>query len=125
MSFNRVILIGNVGRDPVASAVGQAKMVKFTLATSEKFKDRNNEWREQTEWHNIVTWRQQADFVEKYVKKGSQVFIEGKITTRSWQDQTGAQHSATEIQASTVQLISSPRETAPAPAAAPPSMPPI
>ena len=103
------MLIGNVGKDPevryLDGSNGQAKVATFTLATTERYRDRNGETRENTEWHNIVAWRSTADVVEKYVKKGTQVYIEGRIRTRSWDDQTGNKRYTTEIIADTLQLL--------------------
>ena len=109
MSLNKAMLIGNVGRDPEVRYLdgnsGQAKVATFTLATTERYRDRNGETRENTEWHNIVAWRSTADVVEKYVKKGTQVYIEGRIRTRAWDDQTGNKRYTTEIIADTLQLL--------------------
>ena len=108
MSLNKAMLIGNVGRDPeVRYREGNngAKVATFTLATTERYRDRNGETRENTEWHNIVTWRNTADVVEKYVRKGSQLYIEGRIRTRSWDDQSGNKRYTTEIIADTLQLL--------------------
>ena len=109
MSLNKVMLIGNVGRDPEVRYLdgqnGNAKVATFTLATTERYRDRNGETRENTEWHNIVTWRSTADVVEKYVRKGTQLYIEGRIRTRSWDDQSGNKRYTTEIIADTLQLL--------------------
>ena len=109
MSLNKAMLIGNVGKDPevryLDGSNGQAKVATFTLATTERYRDRNGETRENTEWHNIVAWRNTADVVEKFVKKGTQVYIEGRIRTRSWDDQTGNKRYTTEIMADTLQLL--------------------
>ena len=112
MSLNKGMLIGNVGRDPEVrylegnSPAGQGrKVATFTLATSERFKDRSGETRENTEWHNIVVWGQQADVVERFVKKGTQLYVEGRIRTRSWTDQSGAKRYTTEINVDTLQLL--------------------
>ncbi len=109
MSLNKVMLIGNVGRDPevryLDGQAGSAKVAQFTLATTERYRDRNNELRENTEWHNIVAWRGNADVCEKYVKKGTQLYVEGRIRTRSWDDQTGNKRYTTEIVADTIQLL--------------------
>ena len=103
------MLIGHVGRDPEVRYLdgnsGQAKVATFTLATTERYRDRNGETRENTEWHNIVAWRNTADVVERFVKKGTQVYIEGRIRTRSWDDQTGNKRYTTEIIADTLQLL--------------------
>ena len=103
------MLIGNVGRDPEVRYLdgqsGNAKVATFTLATTERYRDRNGETRENTEWHNIVAWRNTADVVERFVRKGTQLYIEGRIRTRSWDDQTGNKRYTTEIIADTLQLL--------------------
>lgn len=113
MALNKVMLIGNVGKDPEVrylesgpqTSGGNAKVASFTLATSERYRDRSGEVRENTEWHNIVAWRSSADIVEKYVKKGTQLYIEGKLRTRSWVDQTGNKRYTTEVVADSLQLL--------------------
>lgn len=114
MSLNKVMLIGNVGKDPEvrylennpsAQPGANPKVAQFPLATTERFRDRNGETRENTEWHNIVAWRGLADLAEKYIRKGSQIFIEGQIRTRSWTDQAGAKQYRTEIVANAIQLL--------------------
>jgi len=112
MSLNKVMLIGNVGKDPEVrylegnNANGQqAKVARFPLATSERFRDRSGETRENTEWHNIACWRNNADVVERFVKKGTQLYIEGRLRTRQWTDQTGNKRYQTEIEADTIQLL--------------------
>ena len=108
MSLNKAMLIGNVGRDPEVRYLegnNGAKVATFTLATTERYRDRNGETRENTEWHNIVAWRNTADVVEKYVRKGTQLYIEGRIRTRSWDDQSGNKRYTTEIIADTLQLL--------------------
>ena len=109
MSLNKAMLIGNVGRDPevryLDGSSGQAKVATFTVATTERYRDRNGETRENTEWHNIVAWRSTADVVERFVKKGTQVYIEGRIRTRSWDDQNGNKRYTTEIIADNLQLL--------------------
>ena len=103
------MLIGNVGRDPEVRYLdgnsGNAKVATFTLATTERYRDRNGETRENTEWHNLVAWRGNADVCERFVKKGTQLFIEGRIRTRSWDDQTGNKRYTTEIIADNLQLL--------------------
>ncbi len=100
------MLIGNVGKDPeVRYLDGNAKVATVTLATTERYKDRAGNLQESTEWHTIILWRNLADIVEKYVKKGSQIYVEGRIRTRSWTDQTGAKKYTTEIQADNMQLL--------------------
>ena len=109
MSLNKVMLIGNVGKDPevryLDGTSGSAKVATFTLATTERYRDRNGETRENTEWHNIVAWRGNADVVERFVKKGTQLYIEGRIRTRSWDDQTGNKRYTTEIMVDNLQLL--------------------
>ena len=111
MSLNKVMLIGNVGRDPEIrylegnSQGGGTKVATFTLATTERYRDRNGELRENTEWHNIVAWRQTADVVERFVKKGTQLYIEGRLRTRSYTDQQGIKKYTTEINADNLQLL--------------------
>lgn len=106
MSVNKVILLGNVGKDPeVRHLEGGASVANFTLATSERFKDKSGASQERTEWHNIVCWRALADIVEKYVKKGTQVYIEGRIRSRSYTDQNNQTRYITEIYADTLQLV--------------------
>lgn len=106
MSFNKVMLIGNVGRDPeVRHLESGVAVASFTLATTERYKDRNGALQDQTEWHNIVCWRNLAELSEKYISKGSQIFVEGKIRTRSWQDQTGQKRYTTEIVADNIRLL--------------------
>ena len=112
-SLNKVLLIGNVGRDPEVryldsgSAQGgqNTKVATFTLATTDRYRDRSGELRENTEWHNLVLWRQLADLAEKYIRKGSQIYVEGRIRTRSYNDQQGQKKYMTEIVADNVQLL--------------------
>jgi single-strand DNA-binding protein len=112
MSLNKVMLIGNVGKDPEVRYLdgnnpngGSTKVATFTLATTERYRDRNGELRENTEWHNIVAWRNSADVAEKYIRKGTQLYIEGKLRTRSWTDQTGNKRYTTEITVDNLQLL--------------------
>ena len=113
MSLNKVMLIGNVGKDPEVRYLdgnnnpnaGSTKVATFTLATTERYRDRNGELRENTEWHNIVAWRNSADVAEKYIRKGTQVYIEGKLRTRSWTDQTGNKRYTTEVTVDNLQLL--------------------
>lgn len=117
MSFNKVILIGNVGKDPEVRHLETGTAVSsFTLATTERFRNKAGELQDQTEWHNIVCWRNLAELSEKYIKKGAQIFVEGKIRTRSWQDQTGAKRYTTEIVADNIRLLDRKGTVAAAPA---------
>jgi len=113
MALNKVMLIGNVGNDPEVRYLESnpqnpgtnAKVASFRLATTERYRDRSGELRENTEWHSIVVWRNNADVVEKFVRKGSQVYIEGKLRTRQWTDQTGNKRFTTEVVADNLQLL--------------------
>lgn len=105
MSICKVILLGRVGKDVEVKDINGTKCATFTLATSEKYKDRNGEVKELTEWHNIVAWRQLADLADKYIKKGTQVYVEGKLSTRSWEDNAGVKRFQTDIVASSIQLL--------------------
>ena len=113
MSLNKVMLIGNVGRDPEVRYLdgnnpaggGNAKVATFTLATSERFTSRNGEQKENTEWHNIVAWRSLADLSEKFIRKGTQIYVEGRLRTREYTDQTGARKFRTEVVCDNIQLL--------------------
>jgi single-strand DNA-binding protein len=95
---NRVMLIGNLGKDPdVQFLEGNIGVAKFPLATTETFKDKSGKLVSQTEWHTIVLWRGLAELAEKYLHKGSLVYIEGKLKTRSWEDKEGIRKFSTEI----------------------------
>lgn len=95
---NRVMLIGNLGKDPDVQYIeGNIPVAKFPLATTETYKDKTGNVVSQTEWHNIVLWRGLADMSQKYLKKGSMVFIEGKLRTRSWEDKDKIKRFTTEI----------------------------
>ena len=105
---NKVILLGNAGKDPdIRHLEGGVTVASFSLATSESFRDKNSgEKREQTEWHNIVMWRNLAESVEKSeLKKGDRVYLEGKIRKREWQDKDGNKRSTLEIVADTFTII--------------------
>ncbi len=105
MGINKVILVGNVGKDPEVKHLDKGVSVaKFSLATSETYK-KDNQKVTNTEWHNIVAWRGLAEVAEKYVKKGTPLYIEGKIRTRSWDDKDGNKRYTTEIVADTMQLL--------------------
>lgn len=106
-SLNRVQLIGNLGKDPEVKYTPQGTPVaKITIATNERFKDKGGEWQDRTEWHNVVLWSRMAEIAGEYLKKGKQVFIEGRLQTRSWDDkQTGQKKYMTEIVASDLILL--------------------
>ena len=113
MSLNKVMLIGNVGSDPEVRYLennpqnpgNNVKVATIRLATTERYRDRNGELRENTEWHSVVLWRNNADVAEKFVHKGSQIYIEGKLRTRQWTDQSGNKRYTTEVVADTLQLL--------------------
>ncbi len=116
--LNKVMLIGNLGRDPeVRHLEGGIAVANFTLATNETYRDKNNEKREQTEWHNIAAWRANAEFAEKYIKKGYTVYVEGKIHTRNWEDKDGNKKHQTEIVADDIKILARPNHDGPASAA--------
>lgn len=96
--LNKVLLIGNLGKDPeVQTLEGNIKVAKFSLATTEGYKDDKGQHHTQTEWHSIVLWRGLAELAEKYLKKGSMVHIEGKNRTRSYEDKQGVKRYVTEV----------------------------
>jgi len=107
-SVNKVILLGNVGKDPeIRSTPGGTMVASFTLATSDRQKDAQGNWQDRTEWHNLVAFTRTAEIIRDYVKKGSKLYIEGKIQTRSWDDkETGAKRYRTEIIVNDLSLLS-------------------
>src|SRR5574343_399668 len=103
---NKVILIGNLGKDPEIKFLdGNIARVNFSLATTESYKDKNGNRVDQTEWHNIVMWRPLAETAEKMLKKGTEVYIEGKIKPRQWNDKEGNKRSTTEIVADSFVIL--------------------
>jgi single-strand DNA-binding protein len=106
-SVNKVILVGNLGKDPdVKYTPSGVPVAKFSLATNERYKDKAGEWQERTEWHSIVAWQRLAEIVGEYVKKGSKVYIEGRLQTSSWEDkQSGEKKYRTEIVAQDLVLL--------------------
>jgi single-strand DNA-binding protein len=107
-SVNKVILVGNLGKDPeVKFTPSGVAVAKFSLATNERYKDKSGEWQDRTEWHNIVAWQRLAEIVGEYVKKGSKIYIEGRLQTSSWEDkQSGEKKYRTEIVAQDLVLLS-------------------
>ena len=107
-SVNKVILLGNVGKDPEVRSTGGGTMVaNFSLATSDRFQDAQGNWQDRTEWHNLVAFKRLAEIVRDYVKKGSKLYVEGKIQTRSWDDkETGVKKYRTEIIVLDLSLLS-------------------
>ena len=106
-SLNKVMLIGNLGKDPEVryTASGQA-VASFSLATSEKFKGKSGEWEERTEWHNITLWGKLAEIAGEYLSKGKTAYIEGRLQTRKWQDKNGNDRYTTEIVGDKMQMLS-------------------
>ena len=107
-SVNKVILLGNVGKDPeVKFTPNGTAVAKFSLATNTRYKDQGGEWPDRTEWHSIVAWQRLAEIVGEYVKKGSKIYIEGRIQTSSWDDkQSGEKKYRTEVIANDLVLLS-------------------
>ena len=104
--INKVLLIGNLGKDPeVRRLESGAAVAKFSLATNESYKDKNGEWQTQTEWHDVVVWRNLAERAERDLKKGKLVYVEGKLTHRKWQDKDGNDRYTTEVVANTFRLL--------------------
>jgi single-strand DNA-binding protein len=119
MSVNKVILVGRLGRDPESRFTGSGQAVcNFSLATDRSYKDRNGQTQKQTEWHKIVAWGKLAEICQKYLKKGSQIFVEGRIQSRQWEDQQGQKRTAFEIVANEMRMLGS-RADAGGPAPAP------
>ncbi|HEY1936398.1 MAG TPA: single-stranded DNA-binding protein [Candidatus Angelobacter sp.] len=98
-SVNKVILVGNLGQDPeVKYTPSGTPVAKFSLATNERYKDKSGEWQDRAEWHNVIAWQRLAEIVGEYVKKGSKVYVEGRLQTSSWEDrQSGDKKYRTEI----------------------------
>lgn len=111
-SLNKVMLIGNLGSDPEMREMGDGtKMAKFSIATTETYKNKQGEKVSNTDWHNIVLWRGIAQVAEKYLKKGDSVLIEGKIKNRSWEDENGVKKYATDIQGDNMTMLGSKRDS--------------
>jgi len=103
---NKVILIGNLGRDPeVRHLEGGVAVATFSLATNENYRDKNGEWQTTTEWHDIVLWRGLAERAEKQLKRGMQIYIEGKLTHRKYQDKDGNDRYRTEVVADVLRIL--------------------
>jgi len=106
MSVNRVILVGRLGRDPETRYTGGGQAVaNFSVATDESYKDKNGERQKRTEWHKIVVWGKQAEIAQQYLKKGSLIFIEGRIQSREWQDKEGQKRTSFEIVANNFRML--------------------
>ena len=102
---NKVILTGNIGQDPEIKKVGEKAIATFTLATSEFHKDKNGERKTETQWHNIKIWSPLAEISEKWLKKGSKIYVEGKIVYESWDDKDGIKHYKTSILVDKLEML--------------------
>ncbi len=113
MSVNKVIIVGRLGQKPeVKYTPGGASVANFGVATNESWVDKSGQKQERTEWHRVSVWGKTADNCHAYLDKGSQVYVEGRLQTRSWQDKEGQTRYTTEIQAQTVQFLSTPQQGA-------------
>jgi single-strand DNA-binding protein len=119
VSVNKVILVGRLGRDPETryTSAGQA-VCNFTLATDETYRDRAGERQKRTEWHRIVVWAKQAEIAQQYLRKGSLVFVEGRIQTRQWDDREGQKRTTVEIVANNFRMLGGRSEGGSAPSVA-------
>lgn len=107
-SLNKAMIIGRLGRDPeVRYTQSNTAVATLSVATSERYKDKQGEWQENTEWHRVVAWDRLAEICQEYLKKGSQVYIEGPIQTRQWEDKEGQTRYTTEIKALTMTMLDS------------------
>ncbi len=104
-SLNKVTLIGRLGQNPDVREVGTSKVANFSIATDESYTDRNGNKVDKTEWHRIVMWNKAAETAERYLKKGSLVYIEGKLETRSWETDSGEKRYSTEIKSFSFQML--------------------
>jgi single-strand DNA-binding protein len=113
MSVNKVILVGRLGRDPETRYTGSGQAVcNFSLATDETYKDRNGERQKRTEWHRISVWGKLAEICQQYLKKGSLVYVEGRIQSREWQDKEGQKRTSHDIVANVMRMLGSRAESA-------------
>ena len=110
--INKVILVGFLGKDPeIRTFENGSKRASFSLATTEYRKDKDGNRVELTEWHNIVMWRNLAELAEKYLSKGRQIYVEGRLRTRNWDDEKGVRHYFTEVEAKSFTFLSVPNQT--------------
>ena len=104
--INKVILIGNAGNEPeVRDLDSGAKVATFSLATNENYRDKSGEWQQNTEWHKVVAWRMLAERAQKSIRKGTRIYIEGKLTTRKWQDKDGNDRYTTEVVSNYLRIL--------------------
>ena len=104
-SVNKAIIVGNLGDDPEIREVGETSVCKLRIATSRKYKDRSDDWVEDTQWHSVVVWGKQGENCKEYLGKGSPVYVEGRLQTRSWETDEGEKKYKTEIVAQVVQFL--------------------
>ena len=116
-SVNRVILLGNIGKDPEVRETKAGNIVNLTMATSEKYTDKSGQKQENTEWHNLVVFGKLADVVSKYVKKGDKLYVEGSITTRKWEDKEGNTRYTTDIKVRDLTMLGGAEKKSTQPAA--------
>lgn len=110
-SVNKVILVGNLGRDAeLKYTTGGAAVCTLSLATTEVWNDKNDQRQEKTEWHRVVVWGKQAESLQEYLTKGKQIYIEGKLQTRKWEDKDGNEKYTTEVRADRITLLGGPRD---------------
>jgi single-strand DNA-binding protein len=106
-TVNKVILLGNCGRDPeIKSSASGVMIANFSIATSDRFQDKDGNWQDRTEWHSCVAFKRNAEIIRDYVRKGSKLYVEGKIQTRSWDDKEGKKQYRTEIIVNDLSLLS-------------------
>jgi single-strand DNA-binding protein len=116
-SLNKAMIIGRLGQDPdVRYTQSNTAVANMSIATSERYKDKSGEWKEKTEWHKVVAWGRTAEVCQEYLKKGSQVYIEGPIQTNKWEDKEGQTRYTTEIKALQMTMLDSKRDADAAPA---------
>ncbi|MBU0517574.1 single-stranded DNA-binding protein [bacterium] len=124
-SLNKVMLIGNLGKDPeLKNTASGTAVATFSMATNRRYKDKDGEWQDDTQWHNIVAWSNKAETITNYCKKGSRIYIEGRLTTRSWDDKDGQKKYMTEIITDNFVLLDPPPEGAVRGEPIPPPQPP-
>jgi single-strand DNA-binding protein len=105
-SVNKVILVGNLGKDAeLRYTPGGAAVATLRLATTDRYKDKEGQWQEQTEWHTVVVWGKTAETLAEYLRKGKQIYVEGRLQTRSWDDKEGKKRYATEVKSDRIVLL--------------------
>jgi single-strand DNA-binding protein len=105
VSYQKVIVVGRLGRDPESRQAGGSTVANFSVATDETYKDKSGEKQKKTEWHRIVVWGKQAEIAQQYLTKGMLVLVEGKLETREWEDKSGSKRTATEIRCDNFRML--------------------